>query len=341
LVLDTWKGLNSPMLTLNPTPGNPVPPGGILVSVRADDGVELRAAYWRPTTRSAKGTVCLLQGRAEFIEKYYETIADLRGRGFAVVAFDWRGQGESGRQVSDPHRGHVASFDDYRRDLLAIEEAILRPLMPKPHFCLAHSMGGAIALAGASEGWLPFERLVTVAPMLSIRMVRFPAAASLLARATHRLGLGKRYIFFGNATSIATKPFPNNRLSTDPVRYARNAEAARQVGAGAVGDPSIAWAASAFRFMARLNGRPVSAAIRIPTLIVAAGADPVCGTAEMERFAAGLRTGDLIMLPGARHEILSERDAIRADFWAAFDAFIPGSPPLEGGVANAVAEAQV
>jgi lysophospholipase len=32
------------------------------------------------------------------------------------------------------------------------------------------------------------------------------------------------------------------------------------------------------------------------------------------------------VIPGARHEILMERDAIREQFWAAFDAFIPGSP---------------
>ena len=32
-----------------------------------------------------------------------------------------------------------------------------------------------------------------------------------------------------------------------------------------------------------------------------------------------------LVLPDARHEILSERDAIRDDFWAAFDAFVPGT----------------
>jgi lysophospholipase len=32
------------------------------------------------------------------------------------------------------------------------------------------------------------------------------------------------------------------------------------------------------------------------------------------------------VIPGARHEILMERDVIREEFWAAFDAFIPGSP---------------
>ena len=312
------------MLTLRPSPGNPVPPGARLVPVETADGVPLRAATWRPTTRTVKGTVCLLQGRAEFIEKYFETVSDLRARGFCVVAFDWRGQGDSGRQVGDARKGHVRRFDDYRLDLLAVAEQVLVPTMPEPHFALAHSMGGAVALTGAAEGWLPFRRLVVLAPMLGIRMVRWPAGASVLARALHGLGLGRLYIPFGKPTSIATKPFAGNRLSTDPARYARNAEAARAIGAGAVGDPTIAWLAAAFRAMRRLALPATIRRIRTPCLIVAAGADPVCSTPATERFAARLKTGHLIVLPGARHEILTECDAVRADFWAAFDAFVPG-----------------
>lgn len=312
------------MLTLKPTPENPVPPGATLVPVKTSDGLTLRAAYWRPTTRTVKGTVCLIQGRAEFIEKYYETVADLRRRGFYVVAFDWRGQGESGRQVRNAHKGHVARYDDYRLDITAIAETVLVPFTPEPYFGLTHSMGGAVAFTGALEGWLPFERLVAAAPMLSIRMVKHPAAASMLSRCLHRLGFGRAYIPFGSAVSIATKPFVGNRLSGDPARYARNAAAASQVGTGAVGDPTIAWLASSFRAMRRLRDPRVAPRIDLPILIVAAGADPVCGLPATERFAVRLRAGHLIVLPGARHEILSESDAIRADFWAAFDAFIPG-----------------
>ena len=186
-------------------------------------------------------------------------------------------------------------------------------------------MGGAVAFTGAFEGWLPFERLVAAAPMCSIRMVRYPLAASLLSRTLQRLGLGRLYIPFGSSVSIATKPFAGNRLSGDPVRYARNAAAARQVGAGAVGDPTIAWLASAFRAMQRLRDPRVARRIELPILIVAAGADPVCGLSATERFASDLRAGHLVVLPGARHEILNKSDAIRSDFWAAFDAFIPGT----------------
>ena len=39
-----------------------------------------------------------------------------------------------------------------------------------------------------------------------------------------------------------------------------------------------------------------------------------------------LKAGRVIVIPGARHEILMERDVLREQFWAAFDAFVPGTP---------------
>jgi lysophospholipase len=283
-------------------------------------------ARWRPATQQVRGTVCILQGRAEFIEKYFEVVRDLRRRGFAVVAFDWRGQGLSGRQVRNGRKGHVRSFEDYRLDLDAIRDKVLIPHCPKPHFALAHSMGAAIALNEAYEGRLPFARLVASSPMVSICMIRQPKWVARLAFALHALGFGKAFVPGGGETSITTKPFPGNRLTSDPVRYARNATAAYAVGEGAVGDPTVAWLHGAFRLMTRLADPRVPLGIRLPTLILAAGSDPVCGTPATERFAARLKAGHAIVLPGARHEIMMERDSIRDLFWAAFDAFVPGTP---------------
>ena len=140
------------------------------------------------------------------------------------------------------------------------------------------------------------------------------------------LGFGQAFVPGGGATSISTKPFKGNRLTCDPVRYARNAHAAQAIGAGAIGEPTVAWIYSAFRFMRRFTDPRYAPKIRLPTLIVAAGADPVCATPATERFAARLKAGHAIVIPGAKHEILMETDAIREQFWAAFDAFIPGTP---------------
>src|SRR5687768_16363464 len=102
------------------TPLNPIPGDPQVMTVVTGDGLALRAATWKAAGRRVKGTVCLLQGRAEFIEKYFETVEDLRGRGFAVVAFVWLGQGGSQREVNNPRKVHVRDFADFRRDLEAI-----------------------------------------------------------------------------------------------------------------------------------------------------------------------------------------------------------------------------
>jgi lysophospholipase len=308
------------------SPDNPIPGNAVVLQVTTSDGVALRVARWRQTARRVRGTVCILQGRAEFIERYFETITELRRRGFAVVTFDWRGQGRSGREVDNPRKGHVKDFSRYRRDLEAVRAEVLEPLMPKPHFVLAHSMGGAIALLGAREGWLPFERLVATTPMIDLCLVKITHLRRTSARLLRWLGFGASFVPGGGETPISTKPFEGNRLTSDPKRHARNAVLASAMGEGAIGDPTIAWTDAAFRLMNRFRDPRFAIDIRIPTLIVAAGADPVCATPAIERFAARLKAGHAIVIPGARHEILMERDVIRSEFWAAFDAFIPGTP---------------
>ncbi len=308
------------------TPLNPIPDDPQVMAVVTADGRTLRAAAWKAAGRRVKGTVCILQGRAEFIEKYFETVEALRGRGFAVVAFDWRGQGGSQREIGNPRKGHVRDFAHYRRDLEAIRDGLLEPVMPKPHFALAHSMGGALALLWAREGVLPFRRLVALTPMIALRMVKHPRAAALAALALNTVGYGGAFVPGGGPASITAAPFAGNRLTTDPRRYARNAEAAAALGSGAIGAPTVAWLHAAFRFMARFGEASFPLQVRVPTLVVAAGADPICDTPAIERFAARLKVGNAIVIPGARHEILMERDAVRDQFWAAFDAFIPGTP---------------
>lgn len=309
-------------------PGDTVPSDAELMRIVTEDGVTLRVALWASSARRRpRGTICLLQGRAEFIEKYFEVIRELRRRGFAVLAFDWRGQGGSDREVGNPHKGHVSSFAKYRLDWEAIRTQIVEPgTVPGPCFGLAHSMGAAVALVGIREGWYGLERLVAVSPMIELCLIKTPRLARHLARMLRLLGFGRSFVPGGGNRSIATLSFEGNRLTSDEERYFRNRDTAVAMGSGAVGAPTIAWMDSAFRLMARFRDPGFAPAIRVPTLIVAAGADPVCATPVIERFASRLKAGHAIVIPGARHEIMMENDLVRSQFWAAFDAFVPGTP---------------
>ncbi|WP_262328922.1 alpha/beta hydrolase [Bosea sp. BH3] len=304
-------------------PDYPVPGHGKTWFATTRDGASLRFASWHPTVRPVQGTIVVVQGRAEFIERYSETIAELRRRGFHVLTFDWRGQGGSQRFVGRGRKGHVGRLRHYEEDL-ALAMAEMQAKFPPPYFVLAHSMGAALCLDAARRDALPVSRLVAMAPMLGLTLIERPQAASRLASVLYWLGFGRSFVPGGGDTAIATKPFEGNRLTSDPARYARNAALSAAARHLSIGDPTIGWVRAAFRLMARLSTPSAALEVKVPTLVIAAGQDPVVSTPAIERFAARLKTGAALVLPMARHEILMENDAIRARFWAAFDAFIPG-----------------
>ena len=109
----------------------------------ARDGIRLRAASW---PGGSSGTVLLLHGRTEFIEKYLETVAALQSRGFAVWTLDWRGQGWSTRLLPDPVANHVRSFEDHLQDLDSLIATLTGPAPVGPFIVLGQSMGGHLAL---------------------------------------------------------------------------------------------------------------------------------------------------------------------------------------------------
>jgi lysophospholipase len=306
-------------------PANPVPDHAVTGTIKTPDGVALRFARWDPPP-GRKGTVVLLQGRAEYIEKYFETVRDLRARGFAVATFDWRGQGLSDRALGDHHKGHVRNFAEYATDLSAIMEQVVLPDCPPPIFALGHSMGGAIVIRACHDGSRWFERVVLSVPMIALRPGPLLRAAGPLARTLRLFGRGSAYIPTGHGKNTGSEDFIGNVLTSDPVRFSRNAAVLEEEPALGLGSPTIAWADSAIRAMKQFTVPAYAAGIRQPILMVAAGRDEVVSTPAIETFGMNLLAGRHLILAGSRHEILQEQDHYRGQFWAAFDAFVPGTP---------------
>ncbi len=304
-------------------PGNPVPPGAIIVPVLAQDGLTLRVARW--TGPTPRGTVLIVPGRGEFIEKYFEVIEELRERHLDVVIMDLRGQGLSEREVSNRYKGHIDDFLIYERDLAALGRQVLEAYCPKPWFALGHSLGGAILLAHARHGDDMFERMVLTAPMIAIKGVKYPRITRAFVETLDSIGLGGAFIPGGNKLSITRVPFERNALTSDPVRYARLVAMTTGAPQLTVGDPTIGWVNAAFRVMKQFEDPDYARRTMTPILILAAGADRIVKTSAIETFASRLKAGRHLTISYARHDLFMERDAIRAQFWAAFDAFIPGT----------------
>jgi lysophospholipase len=299
---------------------NPVPEGAITGTLKRRDGAALRYAHWPAETRN-RGTVFVLQGRAEFIEKYFEVVRELRSRGFAVVTFDWRGQGLSERALADGRKGYVESFRQYDSDIENVIAEVVLPHCSPPLIGMAHSMGGAILLRSAAANRRHFYRMILTAPMIGLPFLRSSALASAVFYALSRCGFGMSYIPGGSEVILDLTPFAGNLHTSDPQRYARNAAIIKAEPALGIGSPTIAWMDAAVAAMREFADAGYPAKIRVPTLIVAPGQDQIASTAASRTFASRSEAISHVVIAGAKHELLMERDGFRAQFWSAFDSF--------------------
>lgn len=314
------------------TPDNPFPDPSrerhIAGRFTTRDGLRLRYAIFKSERRLAKGTVVLLQGRNECIEKYYETIAALTGMGFWVATFDWRGQGGSQRLLADHGAGYVRRFGDYEVDLEDFLEGVVLPDTRLPFFIVAHSTGGLVALSAAPRLANRVERMVLSAPFvaltadgLSQRSIEF------ISRLMCAFGLGKRVL----GRSRQEQSFANNRLTHDMRRYRRNQAIFNAAPVLAPSSPTGRWLREAIAAMKKVRDPGHLASIRIPTLILAAGADAIVPIREIETMGTFFRAGRVLTIDGARHELLQESDRYREAALAAIEAFIPGRAAEEPG----------
>jgi len=304
---------------------NPVPSGAVVGALAGYDGNFLRYARWQATRGPMRGTICLFQGRAEFIEKYFETIADLRRSGFAVVTMDWRGQGGSHRALTNKRKGHIRSFAQYDKDLRRFMRDVVMPDCPPPYTVLAHSMGGNILLRNAVSTSSWFDRMILVAPMIALddRRVGYPQPlVHGYAEIMSLIGFSTSYIQGGHEGFEQAEPFESNVLTSDKERWTRSKSVLDVAPELGLGSPTIGWLRAAYRTCRRVSQPEFARRINVPILLISAGDDTVVSTRAIEEFGVRLKIGNTLLIPGAQHEILMENDAIRQRFWAAFDAYL-------------------
>jgi lysophospholipase len=287
-------------------------------------GAELRAARFAASPDIAAQGVCvLLNGQTEFIEKYFEVIDELRGRGFAVATMDWRGQGGSTRMTQDSRKSFVGDFSDYDDDLETLLNWIVTPMLApgeKP-IALAHSMGAHVLLRRLAHKPASFRACALTAPMIA---VSFRGQREFLVRAVtqYQVWRGKQagWVWGMEARDPNKVTFAGQLVTSDPQRFERTQILLREHPDLRLAGATWGWLAAALRSMDWLKQQ--APAITTPLLVAAAGKDRICVTPQTRIFASRLPHADYLEIKDAEHEILMECNAIRAEFWTAFDAFI-------------------
>ncbi len=279
--------------------------------------VRLRVMLATAVTDTPRGSIIFSPGRTEFIEKYFETTTDLIQRGFNVLMVDPRGQGLSDRITEDPLKSYIPNFQVYADDLaFAAEE--FAPLLPKPHIAMGHSMGGTIVLQSILSGALTPDTVICSAPMLGLFDLETPLLRAMIVMFS-KLGLAKKNLPFQRQRSGMPIPFQGNKLTSDKDRYRSWAAYFQSTPRLRVGQPTYGWIRAALASMAYVNRNADN--LKIPGLMLGAGADPIVDPASVEKFAKAAGC-EYAVVPGALHELFLERDPLRDEAFGQMDAFL-------------------
>jgi lysophospholipase len=323
------------MIDQNPTAAPASIPAGLVATYRPADrygffdraGARIRCAWWNAVgTPAAKprGTVVLLTGRGEFIEKYAtEVVGELLGRGYAVAAMDWRGQGLSDRPLADRGKGHIDNFTTYMADVRMFLQTVVAPDAPSPVLALCHSMGGHILMRVLAEnGPGPIEAALFVSPMTGL--YREAMLRSVLMVMPEVPMVDERYLFGTGPFVLLARQFNSNFVTHDERRYRFTDDWFAADPRLSLGGPTLGWGRQAVRSMAAAQAPGYLERIDIPLLLITAGEDRLIDPRTHAPMVARMRHAEHFTIAHARHEIMMETDDIRTLFWEAFDRLAKG-----------------
>ena len=260
-------------------------------------------------------TVMIVHGFTENAYKYAELIWSLLHLGFSVVAFDQRGHGRSWRSDGIPHPSvtHVDRFSDYVNDLRIVCDSY-RPASAQPFFVFAHSMGGAVASLLLEQDQDTFSAAVLSSPMIAPYTGGIPVpVASAVGAVAGILGKQKMNPFFMKRYS-GPEDFATS-CATDPERFAwyDAVKASRTDFQNSV--PSYQWSREALRVTGKILAPGAPEKIACPVLLFQAETDTSVLPEPQEAFIKRIRDGQIVRVPGSRHEIFRSTDEVLFPWW--------------------------
>jgi lysophospholipase len=171
------------------------------------------------------------------------------------------------------------------------------------------------------HGW--FTRSVVVAPLIGLDYGNWPLpVVKLLVFLATYLGMGWLYLPSQRRFPLGRLDFAGNPLTSDRRRWNRDSRTLELFPHLATGAPTFSWLRAAMKATAALQAMGPRQRFHGPVLAVAAGLECVVDNEAIADFARKVHGVSLITIRESKHEILTERDEIREQFFAAFEAFI-------------------
>ena len=301
-----------------------LPAGGERLFLPLRDGWPVRLEHW-PRRNPERGHMLMVTGRADFVEKYAETLHDLVDAGWGVTIFDWRGQGLSRRVGKTPMHGASPGFDIWLDDLAELVAWTVER-SGGPVVAAAHSMGGHMVLRHLAAARGGIARAVVLAPMLGLSASPLgPGLARWLAARMVKWRRSSDFVLGGGPYEPGVAGSKRQLLLTsDAERYSDESWWIGQYPALALGSVTWGWLHDAFASIDALNARGVPEAISVPVLALIPEKDGLVDSTATRSFVARIPGGETVEYPQAGHELLREAEPLRGTVLARMLAFFGG-----------------
>jgi len=296
--------------------------------LKVKDGVSLR--YSKFLSRKQKGTLLIVPGAREFIEKkYMELGKDFVEKGFDVIIYEPRGQGLSSRFFEGEMRqkNHITDFSVHIEDLKEVYANIVKPHVEihdsSVFLCHGHSLGGHILLKWLAENDTLATGAFLTSPMISmVAMAAHNMNYRMSLASVQMMGTETEYFPLNHDFGGDDLIFDNNPLTSDENRF-RIIESFFQMHKNLVsGGVTYGWMLAALRSLNTLQNWAYLNNINIPVLALLGELDLVIPYAESLPFLNMLPNAEIEIIKNARHDILNEADSIKKEALDRIDKFI-------------------
>ena len=277
-------------------------------------GVAVTYYEWR--VEHPRAVVQLAHGLGEYANRYHALIDALNAAGYSVYADDHRGHGQTGLdqwQGDAARLGHLGpgGLRAAVADLAMLTDIIRDENPGLPIVLLGHSWGSLMAQMLINTRLADYAAVVLTGT--AYRMPGSMESGDLNKQHKHLGTTGFEWLSRDAAVSEA--------FAADPLTVSAKVLTLFGVVDGL-----------------RLFGRPARELPNRPMLIQIGGEDSLGGEKSVRKLAdayrarSGLSDVEVIVYPGARHEIFNEinQDAVRADLIAWLNERIPSQPRRSG-----------
>lgn len=259
--------------------------------------------------RGFKDLIVILPGKGEQLERYAETIYDLKEVNRDILLVQFRGQGLSSRSLNDPEKTHIRKFDSVVEDLNQLFEYLNIRKKYQHISLIAHSMGGHHGIRYQLKYNL-FDQIILNSPLIGILNEKETTRSYYQLLALVGLGLSSNYV--PGKGGWTDYPFEHNDVSQSQIRYEIFKDVDLDNVTTRMGSVTVRWAYEAIKSERFIFEHATK--IKVPIVLFQAGKELIVSNEKQNKFCQIISTCHLIRVENSMHNFLQEKDIFRDQF---------------------------